>query len=454
MDLQPNRNVGLENQLQAIQLGASLYDRAQTQKRMTEQLQLQTAQQLMQQKSADLQNKIQQNSFGQALKEQEAQDKEFGTFQKYNEDVADYLNDPEKYSVIPTVPRFESKVYNQNATQASRGLSQFSNRAIAAKTLESAKNIADQSDLQILTQAAKLGTFQLNDDGTVKRNDKGIPLVDFKKLQEMQTQAAGITELQKNSTIGSRFTTASLARALSEGSVTQQQHDTYLPFAKTEGGIGEQKNQKRLQELAGEGLLDPNNSVAVANASRILGSNVKTPTKIIDSITAADKAIYQLDNAIGKISDFDSKYGKGAFNEYVGPIDSPLFKATSKFKGLTSAEKQTARAIQQQIGMVIQDYRKGVFGATLTPNEQRDMDNIAGTTGGNDYVLLTSGFNENLKRGIGKSITNYRYDAGIPLDLKQTYAPGIFVGGATPATPSVGHPAGGGSLPAGWGFKQ
>ena len=443
-----------DNTLEAFQIGASLYDRAQTQKRMMEQLQLQTAQQLMQQRSSDLQNKIQQNSFGQALKEQDAQDREFGTFQKYNEDVADYLNDPEKYSVIPTVPRFESKVYNQNATQASRGLSQFSNRAIAAKTLESVKNIADQADIQILTQAAKLGAFQLNEDGTSKRNERGVPLVDFKKLQEMQTQAAGIELLQKESVTGSKFTRESLSDALSKGTVTQSQYDKYLPFARAEGGIGEQRTQKNIQDLATEGLLNMNNPAEVANASRAVRLNIKTPAKVIDSITASDKAIFQLDNAIDKINQFDARYGKGAFNEYVGPIDSPLFKATAKFKGLTSAEKQTARAIQQQIGMVIQDYRKGVFGATLTTNEQNNMDSIAGTTGGNDYVLLTSGFNENLKRGIGKSITNNKYNADIPLELKKTYAPDIFVGGATPATPSVGQPAGGGALPAGWGFKQ
>jgi hypothetical protein len=442
-----------DNTLEAFQIGASLYDRAQTQKRMMDQLQLQTAQQLMQQKSADLQNKIQQNSFGQALKEQEAQDREFGAFQKYNEDVADYLNDPDKYSVIPAVPRFESKVYNQNATQASKGLSQFSNRAIAAKTLESVKNIADQADIQILTQAAKLGAFQLNEDGTSKRNERGVPLVDFKKLQEMQMQAAGIELLQKESVTGSKFTKESLSEALSKGTVTQSQYDKYLPFARPEGGIGEQRTQKNIQDLAAEGF-DLSNPADVANATRVIRSNIKTPAKVIDSITASDKAIFQLDNAIEKINQFDALYGKGAFNEYVGPIDSPLFKATAKFKGLTSAEKQTARTIQQQIGMVIQDYRKGVFGATLTTNEQKNMDSISGTTGGNDYVLLTSGFNENLKRGIEKSITNNKFNADIPMDLKRTYAPRIFVGGATPATPSVGQPAGGVPLPAGWGFKQ
>ena len=68
--------------LQAFQLGASLYDRAQTQRRMMEQLQVQTADQLMRQRQADLQNKIQSNAYSQALQEQEAQPPAFETKDK------------------------------------------------------------------------------------------------------------------------------------------------------------------------------------------------------------------------------------------------------------------------------------------------------------------------------------------------------------------------------------
>ena len=71
MDLQPNRNVGLENQLQAIQLGASLYDRAQTQKRMMRQLNLQTAESVLQQRGMELQNKTRDFELTRALKNSE-----------------------------------------------------------------------------------------------------------------------------------------------------------------------------------------------------------------------------------------------------------------------------------------------------------------------------------------------------------------------------------------------
>ena len=447
--------------LQAFNIGASLYDRAQTQKRMTEQLQLQTAQQLMQQKSADLQNKIHENALGQSLKEQETFAVDLPKIQKWQSDYVQWNAKGDPTIAFPAPPSdLQSatglKMLGDMSKPVIDSLPMAQNRFLLEKAnasqFESLNN-----EIKFLNEHGKSDIpLQYNgglDPKTGKINPESRIAI-FAAAAPLREKEARLKELSTTALAGQRITREGLKSQLDSGTITQEEYSNFLPFAKTEGGIGEQKNQKRLQELVVEGLLDSNNSVAVANASRILGSNVKTPTKIIDSITAADKAIYQLDNAIGKISDFDSKYGKGAFNEYVGPIDSPLFKATSKFKGLTSAEQQTARAIQQQIGMVIQDYRKGVFGATLTPNEQRDMDNIAGTTGGNDYVLLTRGFNENLKRGIGKLITNYRYDAGIPLDLKQTYAPGIFVGGATPATPSVGQPAGGGSLPAGWGFKQ
>ena len=71
MDMQPNRNMAVENQLQAVQLGASLYDRAQTQKRMMEQFQLQSAESVMRQRQSDLNNKVQTFELGRAMKNQE-----------------------------------------------------------------------------------------------------------------------------------------------------------------------------------------------------------------------------------------------------------------------------------------------------------------------------------------------------------------------------------------------
>ena len=165
MDLQPARNVGLENQLQAIQLGASLYDRAQTQKRMMEQLQVQTAQQVMQQKQADLQNKIQSNAYAQALQEQEAQVNEFDAFQTFNNDVSNFLNSQEVGAKMPAVPRFKSKTFNQEAIKAIGGLEQYSARAELIKQQAKTAAFTDQLEASRIADARKYNALTRTPEG-------------------------------------------------------------------------------------------------------------------------------------------------------------------------------------------------------------------------------------------------------------------------------------------------
>ena len=60
-----------DNTLEAFQLGASLYDRAQTQKRMMEQLKIQTAESVLQRRGMELQNKARDFDLTRALKNSE-----------------------------------------------------------------------------------------------------------------------------------------------------------------------------------------------------------------------------------------------------------------------------------------------------------------------------------------------------------------------------------------------
>ena len=136
MDLQPARNVGLENQLQAIQLGASLYDRAQTQKRMMEQLQVQTAESLLQRQGMELQNKIRDISLADTIEERQAQVDEFKTFSTLGKQVSDYLNNPKPDAVFPVVPAFKSKTYRAEADKMLNNLEKYSVRAELLKTQE------------------------------------------------------------------------------------------------------------------------------------------------------------------------------------------------------------------------------------------------------------------------------------------------------------------------------
>ena len=154
-----------DHTLEAFQLGASLYDRAQTQKRMMEQLQVQTAQQVMQQKQADLQNKIQSNAYAQALQEQEAQVNEFDAFQTFNNDVSNFLNSQEVGAKMPAVPRFKSKTFNQEAIKAIGGLEQYSARAELIKQQAKTAAFTDQLEASRIADARKYNALTRTPEG-------------------------------------------------------------------------------------------------------------------------------------------------------------------------------------------------------------------------------------------------------------------------------------------------
>ena len=162
MDLQPSRNVGLENQLQAVQLGASLYDRAQTQKRMMEQLQVQTAESLLQRQGMELQNKIRDITLADTIEERQAQVDEFKTFSDLGKQVGSYLDNPESTAKFPVIPAFKSKQYRTEADKMLNNLEKYSARAKLLKATSRAEAQADAMTAAQYNIAAKYGAFKFN----------------------------------------------------------------------------------------------------------------------------------------------------------------------------------------------------------------------------------------------------------------------------------------------------
>ena len=162
MDLQPNRNVGLENQLQAIQLGASLYDRAQTQKRIMEQLKIQTAESVLQRQGMELQNKIRDITLADTMEERQAQVDEFKTFSDLGKQVGSYLDNPESTAKFPVIPAFKSKQYRTEADKMLNNLEKYSARAKLLKATSRAEAQADAMTAAQYNIAAKYGAFKFN----------------------------------------------------------------------------------------------------------------------------------------------------------------------------------------------------------------------------------------------------------------------------------------------------
>ena len=156
MEMQPNRNMAVENQLQAVQLGASLYDRAQTQKRMMEQFQLQSAESVIQRQGMEIQNKMRDNALSETIGEQKAQVDEFNTFSTLSKEVGAYLDNPKADAKFPVVPAFRSKQYRAEADKMLNNLEKYSARAELLKAKERARNQAIQGQTAILREAMQI----------------------------------------------------------------------------------------------------------------------------------------------------------------------------------------------------------------------------------------------------------------------------------------------------------
>jgi len=169
--------------LEAFQLGASLYDRAQTQKRMMEQFQMQTADQIMRQRQADLQNKIQSKAYADALAESEAQNQEYDAFQNFNQQVANFLNSSETGAAMPALPRFKSKQFNQEATRLINGLEPYSARAELLKKQAKLAAFTDQLEAKRIDDARRYNALTRDADGRYIIDDA---LISKKRAEEEQ----------------------------------------------------------------------------------------------------------------------------------------------------------------------------------------------------------------------------------------------------------------------------
>jgi len=352
-----------DQSLQAFQLGANLFDRAQTQARMMEQLQIQTADQIMRQRQADLQNKIQSNAYAQALAEQEAQAAEYDTFQKFNEEVGTYFNDPELKAAMPALPRFRSKVFNQQATQAYQGLQQYSPRAKIIKAREQFDKLRADSIEAMQNQGIDVfdpQTGQVNEE--VYRTNLPIIREQMKERQTIKDLGTEMSEevyqLDKNIPLQERIKTA---RANVE--------------ARRAGRINPSDSMKMTvandavddwQELFGP--------ADVRTASRIKGSVMQSDWKWPegedarqirgDQNTARGSA-----RLVDELNKFEQTYGKGKIQNYVGLIDGKIGELSRRLKESKTDEEKDAYELLQRFNTVFNEEAFATSGKAVTQPE-------------------------------------------------------------------------------------
>jgi len=154
----------------------------------------------------------------------------------------------------------------------------------------------------------------------------------------------------------------------------------------------------------------------------------------INNVKSEDKSFVLLDQAANEIEKFDRKYGKGAFDDYVGPFDARRLKfqnITINRQDVPEASKEANR-IFQKVSQVIQGYRRDQFGTALTANETAAFKDIISDPTFANYADSLRGFRDNLSDSLGYSVNQYKLSPLLPIDIKKRWASAYQgVGGAT-----------------------
>lgn len=163
------------------------------------------------------------------------------------------------------------------------------------------------------------------------------------------------------------------------------------------------------------------------------GGALTADRKQIDQVKSEDKSFVLLDQASKDIDAFDAKYGKGAFDNFVGPFDSKRLQFQNwaiNPKDVPEANREANR-IFKKVNQVVQGYRRGEYGTALSASETNLFKGIVSDNTYANYADSFRDFRDNLGDSLGYSVNQYKLSPLLPIDIKKRWASAYGgVGGA------------------------
>ena len=363
---------------------------------------MQTADQLMRQRQADLQNKIQSNAYAQALSEQEAQAAEYDTFQKFNEEVGTYFNDPELKSPMPALPRFRSKVFNQEATRAYQGLQQYSPRAKIIKAREQFDKLRADSIEEMQKQGIDVfdpQTGQINEE--VYRTNLPVIREQMKERQTIKDLGTEMSEevflLDKKIPLQERIKTA---RANVE--------------ARRAGRINPSDSMK--MTIANDAVDDWQDLFGTADgrtASRIKNSVMQSDWKWPEGedarqIRGDQNTARGSSRLVDELNKFEQTYGKGKIQNYVGIIDGKFGDISRRLKESKTNEEKDAYELLQRFNTVFNEEAFATSGKAVTQPETVRLKAAIGDIRSKNFVNDVNNFAKFSAENLWSTIDDFK----------------------------------------------
>ena len=357
--------------LKAFELGASLYDRAQTQKRMMEQFQMQLADQQMRKEQADLQNKIQLNAYNQALDEQSKLTRDYGNMQTNLQLRDEFFRNPK--AEFPKFLPVESKA-NQNVMfQISQQLDNYAPRARLQKSLQTIENkqLSDAADIQELYNVKVVAP-----DGSIDQTvfDQYMPrLLETRKLKDYsQDVKAAFTQTDKALPFDQRIGEA-------------------IKLAKERGKSSTERTQERNAELAVSeytsafGKPDEQTDAFIRNNA--LTGRWKTPEGTAEKRILGDETISNSASMLAdQLENFEKKFGAGAIQKYVGLIDGKVEELKRKISSAKTEEEKQAYALLQRFQSNFNTVAFEKSGKAVTSQEMERLKAALGNIQSNNFA--------------------------------------------------------------------
>ena len=320
---------------------------------MMEQLQVQTAESLLQRQGMELQNKIRDISLADAIGEQKAQVDEYNAFSTLGKQVSDYLNNAKKDAVFPVVPAFKSKTYRLEADKMLNNLEKYSARAELLKARERAETTSNTLKASTINKAIDAGAW-------IGFNEDGSPNIDVPKMnayfEKVGTSKIGQTEAKTTSIIGNlEVAKNNLNRLIKEGADKNSIAEATLNYKKALAEETASLNEKKfdltkgiqLEKLALE-------KIRVGQLGKRTDAYVQ---KILQPAKAGEIKLNAVDDRLVKkaADDIANKQGISDAIEYeIGVLDDPSIdeyvkraSAQNILKILNSAEGKDAVGVEE-----------------------------------------------------------------------------------------------------------
>lgn len=426
-------NVALQSQLQAIGLGASLAQRRIENQRLQQQLQMQVGEQVMRQRQFELQSKIQENALAQSLREQEAMNTEFDQFNQFNQQVADFLNNPDPQGKIPSAPMFKSKVYQQEANKAIQGLDQYSARAQMMK----ARDAYNRQRMGAVTDLLNIGV-DVTDPQTgqviEQKYQAALPMLQRQRaLSDLpQDVRAEVIKMGKD---------VPIEQAIQSAQETLAAKQFNQPTAAVRNAKAIVESRKKLAETngvtLGQGEIDRLSKEAIEAGGKLRPLDTNMSKKLENDFASLETVDYLL----GRISDFEGK-NKVSFSEYLGIIPTSVTKIQSRLAEEKDPQKREALAILSDFYGTLNEVGRTTSGLTVTEGERARIEQRIGSAFDKNSLLKLRSYRDEKERGL-RGVIRRNIDRDLPTFAEQylSSAPGTTVYSLYEQTESPAQPA-------------